>query len=534
MNKIKLHFILFGAIVLTGCGSSKPPATMGENKSSNEVAQEEKAPNPEGLRHFMDGQLLMNQGDFAMAIIEFQQAITLDPNVGAIHTAIAECYWNLGKADLSEKHISLALKADPNDEQALQIYADQLILQKKYDDAQAPFESLHKLNPDDTRYIIALAELQKVKQNFTEAMNLYMNAYELEPDRLELLETAGRFAIRIKDENKAKNIFKSLSELDPNQPRYLGIYMDLVSRLQYFDEGEAFIQKMNQDHGVSPDRNAQLGLLLYRKGDTKKASKFLESSIEESPGNPNYYFSLFDIYMDNSEIEKAADLGDRLIANFPEDWRGYYSRSLVLMEQKDHVGVIDLLSPVSEPFQKVFSIQYLLGLSHDQLNQYTRAENYFKNALSLRPESKNVMHSLAILYDEIDEFEKSDEIYVKLIESDSSDAQAFNNYAYSLVERNVELDRALDFAKKAIALEPENASYLDTIGWIYFKLNNLEQAQSYIEASVKIADDNAVVLEHLGDVLMKANQPMDAKELYKRALELDRDNERLKEKASSE
>ena len=81
--------------------------------------QEEKAPNPEGLRHFMDGQLLMNQGNFAMAIIEFQQALGLDPNVGAIHTAIAECYWNLGKTDLSGKHLSMALKADPNDEQAM-------------------------------------------------------------------------------------------------------------------------------------------------------------------------------------------------------------------------------------------------------------------------------------------------------------------------------------------------------------------------------------------------------------------------------
>ena len=144
------------------------------------------------------------------------------------------------------------------------------------------------------------------------------------------------------------------------------------------------------------------------------------------------------------------------------------------------------------------------------------------------------MHSLAILYDEIDQFDKSDKIYLKLIDADSSDSQAFNNYAYSLVERNVELNRALNFAKKAIALEPENASYLDTIGWIYFKLDDLKKAKSYLEASVKIADDNAVVLEHLGDVFMKANQPLDAKEFYKRALELDSDNERLKDKVSLE
>ena len=534
MNQIKLHSMLLGVFVLIGCGSSKIQAPVVEPIAQPKFVQEEKAPNPEGLRHFMDGQLLMNQGNFAMAIIEFQQALGLDPNVGAIHTAIAECYWNLGKTDLSGKHLSMALKADPNDEQALQMYADQLILQKKYDAAQEPFESLNELNPDDPRYIIALAELQKVKKNFAEAMNLYIKAYELEPERLELLETAGRFAIRVGNEEKAKNIFKKLSLADPKQPSYLALFIDLVSRSKSFEEGESLIHELNQKHGSSPNRNAQLGLLLYRKGDAKNALDLLESSIKEAPGNLDYYFSLFDIYMDNNEMKKAGELGDKLIANFPEDWRGYYSRSLVFMDQKNPQGVIDLLAPVSEPFQKVFSIQYLLGLSHNQLKQYIPAEKYYSNALILRRDSKNVMHSLAILYDEIDQFDKSDEIYLKLIESDSSDAQAFNNFAYSLVERNIELERALNFAKKAIALEPENASYLDTIGWIYFKLNNLNQAKSYIEASIKISDNNAVVLEHLGDVLMKANQRVDAKNIYRRALELDKDNQRLKNKVSPE
>ena len=534
MNQIKSHFILLGTMVLIGCGSSKPQVTVDASTIVPEVVKEEKAPNPEGLRHFMDGQLLMNQGDFAMAIIEFQQALNLDPNVGAIHTAIAECYWNLGKPELSEKHLTMALKADPNDEQALQMVADQLIIQKKYDAAQGPFESLHKLNPEDTRYIIALAELQKVKQNYAEAMNLYLKAYELEPDRFELLETAGRFAIRVGDEKKAKNIFKDLTISNPNESHYLGLYIDLVSRLKLFDEGETLIHELDQKYGPAPERNAQLGLLLYRKGDIKQATDLLESSIEQAPKNPNYYFSLFDIYMDNQKIKKAAELGDKLIANFPEDWRGYYSRSLVFMDQKNPQAVIDLLAPVADPFQKVFSIHYLLGLSHNQLKQYPSAEKYYTHALTLRPESKNIMHSLAILYDEIDQFDKSDKIYLKLIDADSSDSQAFNNYAYSLVERNVELNRALNFAKKAIALEPENASYLDTIGWIYFKLDDLKKAKSYLEASVKIADDNAVVLEHLGDVFMKANQPLDAKEFYKRALELDSDNERLKDKVSLE
>ena len=63
------------------------------------------------------------------------------------------------------------------------------------------------------------------------------------------------------------------------------------------------------------ERRAQLGLLYYRSGLTDKAHELLESAIMGSPNNPNYYFSLFDIYMEKLEYKKAADLADKLITN---------------------------------------------------------------------------------------------------------------------------------------------------------------------------------------------------------------------------
>ena len=100
------------------------------------------------------------------------------------------------------------------------------------------------------------------------------------------------------------------------------------------------------------------------------------------------------------------------------------------------------------------------------------AVDFYNQALSIRPNSINVLHSIAILYDEMGEWIKSDKIYDQLIKNNDLDAQAFNNYAYSLVERNMDLDRALVYAKKAVDLEPKNPSYLDTIGWVYFKMNS--------------------------------------------------------------
>ena len=93
------------------------------------------------------------------------------------------------------------------------------------------------------------------------------------------------------------------------------------------------------------------------------------------------------------------------------------------------------------------------------------------------------------------------------------------------------MDRALVYAKKAVELEPKNPSYLDTIGWVYFKMNDIKTAKAYVEQSIKIQGDNSVVLEHLGDILMKSNDLANALIYYKKAFENDKLNLELKNKA---
>ena len=535
MKEISNNTIILFLAALIGCQSSNSTKKLDiEHKSSTQNKNINNEPNSEGLRYFMNGQMLMNQGDFAMAIIELQQALTFDPKVSAIHTAIAECYWNIGKPELAKKHLLIAIKQDPQDEQALQMMADQLIVQREYIEAESIFKQLNKIDPTNIRYIIALGELLKVKKDFSGAMNLYLKAFSLEPGRYELLDNAGRFALQLDDYNKSKSIYKQLSETVPNEERYLFIYIDLLSKSKSYIEGIEHIELLNKKYGETAVRNFQLGLLHYRSGNTDKGLYLIENSINEIPQKIDNYFSLFEIYIDSESYNKAESLSDKLIADFPEDWRGYYSRSIVYMNQNNYRGIITLLGPVSETFRDIYSIQYILGISHNRLKQYDDARNYYERALVIQPSSISLLHSMAILYDSINEWDKSDKIYMNLIKSDSLDAQAFNNYAYSLVERNIDLKRALSMAKKAISIEPNNASYLDTIGWIYYKLEDLEKAQKFLEASLEIIDDNAVVLEHLGDLMMKGNKSKDAKNYYLRALELDKNNPILIKKASPE
>ena len=534
-NKISLKpgvlkILLCITLIFYGCQSSKPPI-LEEAVKKNSPKDLIKDPDPEALKLFMNGQMLMNQGDFAMAIIEFQEALELDPEVGTIYTSIAECYWNIGKPELSLKNLNVALSKNPEDEEALKMMADQLIATKKYDEAIKPFKKLRELDGQNTSYIIALAELNKLKKNYLNTVNLYLEAYAIEPSRIELLESAGRYALQLENKDKAKSIFKDLSEQDPFQSSYLNIYSELAIQTKNFEEAISHIQKLISDNGDSSLLKSKLGILYHSSGNSKKGEEVLKGLFDKNELNGQHSLALFEIYFDNKDNINAAKVSDSMIASFPEDWRGYYSRSLVFMDESDYESAVSILAPVSETFSNIFSVQYILGLCYSRIKMNDEAIDFYNRALTIRPNSINVLHSIAILYDDIGEWVKSDKIYDQLIDNDPKDAQAFNNYAYSLVERNKDLKRALVYAKKAVELEPKNPSYLDTIGWTYFKMDDLKRAKKYIRQSIEIQDDNSVVLEHFGDILMKSNDSVNALLYYKKAFEFDNENQELKKKA---
>lgn len=534
-NKIQATLRLFFSFILliflfTGCQSSKPNSSAPTINIDQQKIQKNN-PNPEALKLFMSGQMLMNQGDYPMAIIEFQEALTFDPDVGTIYTSIAECYWNIGKPELSMKNLKIALSKNPRDEEALRIMADQLIALKKYDEAIIYFTRLREIDENETRYIIALAELSKIKKDYLSAVNFYMDAYKVEPSRIELLESAGRYALQLKNKTKARNIFKDLSLQNPSQENYINIYSELAIQSKSYKEAISHLQKLLSDNGESSTLKANIGILHHASGDSVKGKNILRDLFDKKQLNAQYSLSLFEIYFDIKDNISAAKISDEIITSFPEDWRGYYSRSLVFMDEDEYKSAINILDPISETFSNIFSIQYILGLCYSRIKMSDEAINFYNRALIIRPNSINVLHSIAILYDDIGEWVKSDKIYDQLIKNNPNDAQAYNNYAYSLVERNKDLQRALSYAKKAVKLEPENPSYLDTIGWAYYKMNDIKKARAFIEQSIEIEGDNSVVLEHLGDILMKSNDSAKALVLYKKAYGLDKENPQLKKKA---
>ena len=124
----------------------------------------------------------------------------------------------------------------------------------------------------------------------------------------------------------------------------------------------------------------------------------------------------------------------------------------------------------------------------------------------------------------------SDSLYEEALRVDPQSALLLNNYGYSLSERGLQLNRALEMSLIAITSEPENSAYLDTYGWICYRLGQYQQARQYIEKAVAAGSASAVIYEHLGDVYFRMGDQKKAVTTWQKALEMDSKNETLRKK----
>jgi tetratricopeptide (TPR) repeat protein len=106
-------------------------------------------------------------------------------------------------------------------------------------------------------------------------------------------------------------------------------------------------------------------------------------------------------------------------------------------------------------------------------------------------------------------------------------APVLNYLGYMNADRGVRVAEALSLIEKAVALDPENGAYLDSLGWALFRLDRADEAEPYVRRAVEKDGRNAVVLDHMGDILRRRGNLKEALEYWRKALEGEDDGEEL-------
>ena len=532
-NYTTITLLLF----LLSCSAQSPQVdvspTLSEEKPTEEEKESKTVENSEVIQLFMDGLMFMEQGDYSRAIIEFQDAIELGSSSAEIYYSISECYWMIQKYDKSISYGLLAIDHDKDSKDYSMSLGKKYIALNELNLALDIFERVADKHEDNADVLFIIGDLKSELNDIDGALIYYQQAYNKDNSLILSLEVAAELALR-SNHRDSELILKKLLLADPSNPKYLQLFVESLSDSNNLNDIEELLK--NEAIKSNPFVNNlynQLGYEYLVNGVIDKSIEYFEKSLSINDNDRFALYYLSNVYRDLKEYDKSIIIAEKQITLYPQEKDGYINKIISLLTVEDFEKAVEVLLESLKIFPNDFDINYFLGIAHYSLENFIDSETYYEKALKIDNQSTTAMHGLAMVYDKNKKWNKSDQLYIDLIADNINDAQAYNNYAYSLVERNKDIDYALTLAQKAIELSPNTSAYLDTIGWIYFKLGDFEKAKEFIAESIVYDDSSAVVLEHYGDVLIALDNRDEALIFYKKALELDRDSSSLSEKISS-
>ena len=127
-----------------------------------------------------------------------------------------------------------------------------------------------------------------------------------------------------------------------------------------------------------------------------------------------------------------------------------------------------------------------------------------------KEEKETVYFMRGAMFERMKNFDAAEAEFKKVLDVNPDNTSALNYLGYMLADRNVRLEEAQGLIEKAVNREPNNGAYLDSLGWVYFRLNKYPEAEQTLRKALESMGKDATVHDHLGDVYFKEGKVREA------------------------
>lgn len=150
---------------------------------------------------------------------------------------------------------------------------------------------------------------------------------------------------------------------------------------------------------------------------------------------------------------------------------------------------------------RVYQCRMLLAIIYSKSGRLRLADFELNKLIELGYESTQVFSSLGFVAYSTDRIEEAIEWYEKALGLQPNNATAMNGLGFVLADTNTDFTRSLTLCKKAVDLDPENPAYLDSLGWVYYKLGLISEAKMYTKRAQQYDSNNSIINGHLKEIL---------------------------------
>jgi len=516
---------------------------------------------------------LETAGELAEATIELEALLRYEPDNWPLYSHLARTYMDLGQTEHLSGLFERLLKS-PSTPTHVRVNVAYILSRSGYGaQAQAVFEQVLKADPQQEDAWIGMAELALSQGERRKGMDYYRSAAKAIPERsLALYELAqmlvtpvdlalvlpdedlaflyrlGKVLLDLKKPELAARVFENIVGLEPrNVEPWLDSARYDVSQREY-DKADSILQEATQ---AMPD---SVQLYLFRGAALEKALRFdeavqvYESGLLRLPDNIKLYQYLGSGYDQQAQWDEAVEVYKRGLVNAGEDASLYVSWGISLGRQQHWQEAIGCYRKAAAVDSSHGDAYLHWGIALERTHRWEEAIDKLGHAARLDSTDTRVLFYLGSCLEQAsrvlrndDYFDRAGETFARLIELAPEDAYALNYLGYMYADRGIRLDEAIKLLNRAVELEPHNGAFFDSLGWAYYRLGQLEQAEHYLNKaleqvvgreSAEYLEEQAVIFDHAGDVSRALGKDQEAAKHWQKALDLSPDNDEVRAKLS--
>jgi len=445
---------------------------------------------------------------------------------------IVEAYAGAGR---SRDAIAWLEERTPGDPRLLPALADFYERERRWSDAAAAYgRALQRAprNTDlETRYASALMNAGG-RENLGKARTALTEVTAVRTTDVRALYLLSQAQRRLGDFKDAEASARRVIAQNSKSPwGYYALAESLEARRQYQSVVDELAPVVAENRGKTGDASLDVSILLphlgfaYQEiGQHDKAIASFEHARTLAPGDPAIAGYLIEANIAAKKYGAAVDAAKVALAQHPHDLRLTRLEAQALRQSgKADLGLALLEEAVTHHADD--PVAYIsLAQGYAEAERGAQAVIVLQDAQKKFPSDDGVAFELGTVFDKQKKFAEAESAFRQVLARNPDNAIALNYLGYMLAERGERLDESVTYLTKALQIEPENPSYLDSLGWAYFKSDKLDLAETNLRRAADQLKTNSVIQEHFGQVLFKLGRYDEAIAAWTRALAGDGDS----------
>ena len=491
------------------------------------------------------------------AIEQYQKVVEQDPKDTESLSMLARLYRASHDDAAAEKAYRQVLQTDPSDDDALNGLAMVLADRGDMDGAISLLKQAVAQNADP-RTVVMLAELYDQQKDYADAANTWQQALELTNDNVRVrrklaedLYLAGRYDDALKS-------FQALAAEDPKNVQLQLQVAELLERKHDYEGARGAIAKAKAINNSTEVRYAEAELMRAQGqipqaiaaiqsivADTKKDNytdaergerlQMLESlgSLQELAGKTQdaiaSYRQIADLdptlasrveiqvigaYENAKDFKGARQEADSALKKFPGDRAVAFEHAQLLSDLGQADAAISEVRALPKiPNAKESDLLITIAQFQDKAKRFEDEKKTLdaaENVAKTPQEKLQIDFVRGAMYEREKNFDAAEREFRTVLATDPNNANALNYLGYMFADRGVKLEEAQELITKALNIDPDSGAYLDSLGWVHFHQNRLDQAADELKQALDRIGKDPTVHEHLGDVYFAQGKFRDA------------------------